>query len=110
MLEKLTDQLDPQQFQSLPELIDYCLSTHAELPGFSCFGKTMKFAEVDELSQRFANFLQNQTDLQPGDRIAIQLPNVLQFPIALYGALSIISSGILLDISSSKILLKISLA
>ena len=87
VLEKLTDQLDPQQFQSLPELIDYCLSTHAELPGFSCFGKTMKFAEVDELSQRLANFLQNQTDLQPGDRIAIQLPNVLQFPIALYGAL-----------------------
>ena len=87
VLEKLTDQLDPQQFQSLPELIDYCLSTHAELPGFSCFGKTMKFAEVDELSQRFANFLQNQTELHPGDRIAIQLPNVLQFPIALYGAL-----------------------
>ena len=39
VLEKLTDQLDPQQFQALPELIDYCLSTHAELPGFSCFGK-----------------------------------------------------------------------
>ena len=87
VVEKLQQELDPQQFQSLPELIDYCLSSHAELPGFSCFGKTMLFKEVDELSWRFAKYLQNETGLKSGDRIAIQLPNVLQFPVALYGAL-----------------------
>src|SRR6056300_1472061 len=86
VVEKLQQELDPQQFQSLPELIDYCLSTHAELPGFSCFGKTMLFKEVDELSWRFAKYLRNETGLKSGDRIAIQLPNVLQFPVALYGA------------------------
>jgi len=87
VVEKLQQELDPQQFQSLPELIDYCLLTHSDLPGFSCFGKTMQFKEIDELSWRFAKYLQNETSLNPGDRIAIQLPNLLQFPIALYGAL-----------------------
>lgn len=57
------------------------------LPAFSCFGRTLSYQQVDELSNRFANYLQNQTTLKPGDRIAIQLPNVLQFPVALYGSI-----------------------
>lgn len=47
----------------------------------------MSFGEVDVLSARFAAYLQTQTSLQPGDRIAIQLPNILQYPVALYGAM-----------------------
>jgi long-chain acyl-CoA synthetase len=50
-------------------------------------GKTLTFQEIDSLSRDFAAYLQSIPGLKPGDRIAIQLPNLLQFPIALYGAL-----------------------
>lgn len=87
MIEKLDDSLQPDQFSSLVEVIEHFGSEHKNLPAFSCFSKTLSYREVDLLSNRFANMLQSKTTLQPGDRIAIQLPNVLQFPVVLYGAL-----------------------
>ncbi|MEX1034037.1 MAG: AMP-binding protein [Cellvibrionaceae bacterium] len=54
---------------------------------FTCLGHTLTYGEVDVLSARFAAYLQTETSLQPGDRIAIQLPNILQYPVALFGAL-----------------------
>lgn len=87
MIEKLDQDLRPEQFASLVEVLDYVGKEHATLPGFSCFSQTLSYGQVDEFSNRFATMLQNKTSLKPGDRIAIQLPNVLQFPIALYGAL-----------------------
>ncbi len=54
---------------------------------FTCLGHTITFGELDELSARFAAFLQTQTNLKPGDRIAVQLPNILQYPVAVFGAL-----------------------
>lgn len=54
---------------------------------FTCLGHTLTFADLDRLSARFAAYLQNETSLKPGDRISIQLPNVLQYPVALFGAL-----------------------
>lgn len=86
-MEKLPPELDLKRFATLTELIDWSLKRHGDMPGFSCFGTTLSYAEVDRLSANFAAYLQRETDLVPGDRIAIQLPNVLQFPIALYGAL-----------------------
>lgn len=86
-MEKLPPELSLDRFATLTELIDWSLKTHGDMPGFSCFGKTLSYADVDRLSSNFAAYLQSETDLVPGDRIAIQLPNVLQFPIALYGAL-----------------------
>ncbi|PCJ17936.1 MAG: long-chain fatty acid--CoA ligase [SAR86 cluster bacterium] len=86
MIEKLHDDLQPGKFSSLPEVIKHFCVENADLPAFSCFGHTLSYREVDELSNRFANYITNETDLKPGDRIAIQLPNVLQFPIVFYGA------------------------
>jgi long-chain acyl-CoA synthetase len=86
MLEKLNDDLRPEKFSKLSQLIDNLCSEHAQLPAFTCFGKTLNYSEVNELSDRFAHYLITQTNLKPGDRIAIQLPNILQFPIAFYGA------------------------
>lgn len=54
---------------------------------YTCLGHTLSFGEVDVLSARFATYLQTKTSLKPGDRIAIQLPNILQYPVALFGAL-----------------------
>lgn len=87
MIEKLSDDLRPEKFTSLVEVLDYVQKEHNELPGFSCFKQTLSYGQIDELSNRFATMLQQKTKLKPGDRIAIQLPNVLQFPIVLYGAL-----------------------
>lgn len=54
---------------------------------FTCMGQSITYAELDRLTAQFAAYLQQKTDLQPGDRIAVQLPNILQYPIAVYGAL-----------------------
>ena len=86
MIEKLSDDLRPEKFSKLSQLIDNFCSEHAQLPAFTCLGRTLDYGEVDELSDRFAHYLITQTNLKPGDRIAIQLPNILQFPIAFYGA------------------------
>ena len=86
MIEKLSDDLRPEKFSKLSQLVDNFCSEHAQLPAFTCLGRTLDYGEVDELSDRFAHYLITQTNLKPGDRIAIQLPNILQFPIAFYGA------------------------
>lgn len=87
MIEKLSEDLRPEKFTSIVEVLNHVREEHAELPGFSCFKQTLSYGQIDELSNRFASMLQQKTKLKPGDRIAIQLPNVLQFPIVLYGAL-----------------------
>ena len=87
MIEKLPDDLRPEKYSSLGQVIEYITTEHAQLPAFSCFGRTLRYQDVDELSSRFAHYLQNQTALVPGDRIAIQLPNLLQFPVVFYGAI-----------------------
>src|SRR5690606_39824341 len=56
-------------------------------PAFTSINYTLTYRQIDEYSAAFAAYLQNHTSLQPGDRIAIQMPNILQFPIAMYGAL-----------------------
>jgi len=86
-MERLVDDLRPEQYGSLSDVLNYIFSEHGSLPAFSCFGRTLTYAEVDKLSDRFAAYLQNESGLQVGDKIAIQLPNLLQFPVVLYGAL-----------------------
>lgn len=54
---------------------------------FTCMGQGLSYGDLDRLSGNFAAYLQQHTSLQPGDRIAIQLPNVLQYPVAVFGAL-----------------------
>ena len=87
MIEQLGEDLRPEKFSSLVDVLDYIRKEHSGLPAFSCFKQTLSYGEIDELSSRFASMLQQKTNLKPGHRIAIQLPNVLQFPIVLYGAL-----------------------
>lgn len=60
---------------------------YADSAAFTCMNHTISYRELDELSGRFAAYLQQSTALQPGDRIAIQLPNILQYPVAVLGAI-----------------------
>ncbi|WP_096085916.1 AMP-binding protein [Agaribacterium haliotis] len=76
-----------QRFNTVIELIESAFESYAELPAYSCMGREMSYAELDQLSLRFASYLRNELKLNAGDRLAIQLPNILQFPVAMYGAI-----------------------
>ncbi|MFT5082976.1 MAG: long-chain acyl-CoA synthetase [Lentisphaeria bacterium] len=75
------------RYKNLLELIEHVFDSYADSPAFTCAGHTLSFRDVDELSMRFASYLHNQLGLEPGDRIALQMPNILQYPIAMYGAI-----------------------
>ncbi|MBB3189286.1 AMP-binding protein [Halomonas cerina] len=76
-----------EQYASVMDIFHASVERFADKPAFSCMGRILTYAELDRLSAHFAAWLQHATDLEPGDRIAIQLPNVLQFPVAVFGAL-----------------------
>jgi len=79
--------VDMGVFRSVVEVFERSCKTHANRPAFSNMGVTLSYADLDRHSGAFAAWLQNHTDLQPGDRIAVQMPNLLQYPIAVFGAL-----------------------
>jgi long-chain acyl-CoA synthetase len=74
-------------YQSVTDVFLEACGKYANKPAYSCMGQTLTFADMERLTANFASYLQNHTDLEVGDRIAIQLPNVLQFPIAAMGAM-----------------------
>jgi len=82
----IPESLNPHNFKSVTEVMKKSCTDFADLPAFSCMGSTISFKELDVMSDNFAAYLQNETDLVPGDRIAIQLPNVLQYPVVTFGA------------------------
>lgn len=74
-------------YDSLAALMEEACKTHGDLPALENMDKTISFTELNELASHFASFLQNECQLKPGDRIALQMPNILQFPVAMFGAL-----------------------
>lgn len=79
--------INPDAYPSLIEVMEEGFARYADQPAYSCMGKELTYRQVDDLSRQFAAYLQNDLKLQPGDRIAIQMPNLLQYPVALFGAL-----------------------
>ena len=79
-------EIDPDQYGNMIDYLRRCFDLFKDQVAFENMGKTMTYQEVDHLSRDFAAWLQ-QRGLQNGDRIAIQMPNLLQFPIALFGAI-----------------------
>jgi long-chain acyl-CoA synthetase len=80
-------EINPDEYASLVDLIGESTERFADRPAFTSMGRTIDYATYDRLSRDFAAWLQDVANLKRGDRIAIMLPNVLQYPIALYGAL-----------------------
>ncbi|MFN5169842.1 MAG: AMP-binding protein [Cyclobacteriaceae bacterium] len=74
-------------FDSLVDLLRNNTRQYGSLTAFDNMGKSISYAELDQLSDDFGAFLQNDCKLKRGDRIAIQMPNLLQFPIAMIGAM-----------------------
>lgn len=74
-------------FKTVPDVLAYTVKEFGPKPAYTSFGRTLDYNELDRLSAGFAVYLQQETDLQPGDRVAIQLPNLIQYPIVLFGIL-----------------------
>ena len=83
----IPDELNPQGYNTILDVVTSVCQRYAERPAFTSFGRTLTYAEMDTLADAFAVYLQEETDLKPGDRLAIQLPNLIQYPIVLFGAL-----------------------
>ena len=80
-------EIDPDQYRSLKELVERALLEHAGRPAFTNQGRTLTYADIDRLSARFGAWLQVEAGLGRGDRVAIMMPNLLQYPIAMFGAM-----------------------
>jgi long-chain acyl-CoA synthetase len=74
-------------FSSLPEFLENIFARFPDHAAFSNLGHSISFSEVDRLSRNFAAFLLGCPGVAPGDRVAIMLPNLLQYPVALFGIL-----------------------
>ena len=79
--------IDINAYTSVVEVFERSCKRFADRPAFSNLGVTLNYAELERHSAAFAAWLQQHTDLKPGDRIAVQMPNVLQYPIAVFGAM-----------------------
>ncbi|HJR11865.1 MAG TPA: AMP-binding protein [Rhodanobacteraceae bacterium] len=80
-------EIDLSRYASVVDMFGEACARHPQRPAYSSFGRALKYAELDEASARFAAFLANEWKLGKGDRLAIMMPNLLQYPIALFGAL-----------------------
>jgi long-chain acyl-CoA synthetase len=80
-------QINPDEYQSLREMVDESCRQFAGRPAYTSMGRTLTYAQYQSRARDFAAWLQSVAKLKKGDRIALMLPNVLQYPIALYGAL-----------------------
>ena len=80
--------INPADYPSLKHLFDACSARYADRPAYSNFGRTLSFGQLNSMSRAFGAWLLKEARLEPGDRIALMMPNILQYPIAIFGALS----------------------
>jgi len=85
--EGVPAQIDLNAYASVAAVLEEAFSKFRDRPAFHSFGKELSYGQIDELSHHFAGYLTGVLKLGKGDRIAIMMPNVLQYPIALFGAL-----------------------
>jgi long-chain acyl-CoA synthetase len=80
-------QIDTDEYPSIVSVLQSSLEKYRDRPAFSNMGKSLTYAEVDKYSKQFAAYLLGELKLKKGDRVAIMMPNCLQYPIALFGVL-----------------------
>ncbi|HSD00132.1 MAG TPA: AMP-binding protein [Casimicrobiaceae bacterium] len=80
-------EIDPGTYTSLAHLFEASCARFAGRPAFSSMGTTLTYADIEQKTRDFAAYLQHECRLAPGDRVALMMPNVLQYPVALFGAL-----------------------
>ena len=80
-------EVDLNKYRSMVEVFEQAVKKFADRPAFSALGATLTYRDLDTQSRNFAAWLQNKTDLKPGDRMAVQMPNVNQYPVVVFGAM-----------------------
>lgn len=85
--ENVAHEIDITRFRSVVDVFEQSVQKYAQKPAFENMGKTLTYAEIGQYATQFASYLQNVLKLPRGSRIAIMMPNVLQYPIAVFGAL-----------------------
>ncbi len=83
----LPNEVDVEVYGNITEAFEDAVSQFRDRPAYTSVGRTLTYGELDELSAQFASYLQNHTNLKSGDRIAIQLPNIIQYPVVFFGAI-----------------------
>ncbi|MFK7775381.1 MAG: AMP-binding protein [Saprospiraceae bacterium] len=78
--------INPEEYQNLVEMFEETFEKYRKLPAFTCMGKSITFDQLDKMSKQFGSYLLSR-GLEPGDKVALMMPNLLQYPIALFGAL-----------------------
>ena len=78
--------IDPNKYQSIRDLFEESVASFGERPAYYCMGREITFADIERMSAAFGAWLQAQ-GLQKGERVALMMPNVLQYPVALFGVL-----------------------
>ena len=81
------EMINPDQYLSLVEMFEQSVHKYADQPAFMNMGSVMTFRKLEERSRAFAAYLQNELKLKKGDRVALMMPNLLQYPVALFGVL-----------------------
>ncbi|MEJ2400288.1 MAG: long-chain-fatty-acid--CoA ligase [Xanthomonadales bacterium] len=84
--EGVPAEIDLNRYTSILDLYDASIETYADRAAYTNFDKELTFRELDRLSEQFAAYLQG-LGLEKGDRIALMMPNILQYPVAIFGAL-----------------------
>lgn len=82
----IKQEIDTNEYPNLLDFYDDAINRYLHRPAYSCLGRTISYDELDKYANAFAAYIQHQTALKPGDKIAIQLPNILQQPVAVLGA------------------------
>ncbi|MDC1174778.1 long-chain-fatty-acid--CoA ligase [Bacteriovoracaceae bacterium] len=80
-------EINTSKYSSINEVLEESFKKFENKDSFHCMGKGFTYGELDILSLKFASYLQNTLKLQKGDRVALMMPNILQYPIALFGIL-----------------------
>ncbi|GGB56977.1 long-chain-fatty-acid--CoA ligase [Roseibium aquae] len=80
-------EINPDVYASIPGLFEHSVATYGDHPAFTCFGKTLSYSEIDSMSRNIAAYLQNKLGVSHGDRVALMMPNVPAFLIAMLGIL-----------------------
>jgi long-chain acyl-CoA synthetase len=77
--------INPDAYSSVLEMLEDAMKRYADRPAFRCFGQTLTYADTDRSSRDFAAFLQSKLGVQKGDRVAVMIPNIPAFPLAMLG-------------------------
>ena len=85
--EGVNKEINPDFYSSIPAMIEDSITNYGRLVAFENMGKEITYAQLGSYINRFASYVHHHTNLKKGDRIAIQMPNLLQYPVAMYGAL-----------------------